>query len=179
MFELSGQRSDVSLRVAIDQLPAAELDFAHFNAQRTTTTADTAGIVRGATAQFAFLLDAGRPTSSYYNRAVARAADAISAAALDDLLAAIVAIETGPAALTPDAAKLLLAHGFAPQYQLCYLAAAPASAPSASTSSGRVRHRRSAERIQHNAAPCRRAQSHHPVEPSPPAIALIVSNSWA
>jgi hypothetical protein len=129
MPDLSHRRSGASPRAALERLPAAELDFAHFNAHRTASTPDTSGIVRGETPQFAFLLDAGRPTSSYYNRAVARTADAISAPALAELPAGIIAIETAPAALTPDSARLLLARGFAPRQQICYLGRAPAAGP--------------------------------------------------
>jgi GNAT superfamily N-acetyltransferase len=129
MLDLNHQRSGVSLRAAIERLPAAELDFAHFNAYRTAIAPDTSGIVRGETPQFAFLLDAGRPTSSYYNRAVARTADPITASALTALPAGIIAIETGPVALTPDSAKLLLAHRFVPQQQLCYLGCGPTASP--------------------------------------------------
>jgi GNAT superfamily N-acetyltransferase len=122
-------RSEAHFQTALERLSAAEMDFAHFNAQRTSTTLDGAGIVRGSTPQFAFVLDAGRPTSSYYNRAVGRAGEVITTQALAELPAGIVAIETVPSALTPESTKLLLAHGFVPHCQLCYLACAPAGGP--------------------------------------------------
>jgi GNAT superfamily N-acetyltransferase len=115
----------MNLRAALERLVEAELTLAHFNALRTTTAPDGAPISGGETPQFHFLLDATRPTSSYYNRAVARGADAIAEPALAELPAGIVAIETQPAALTPESARLLLSRGFAPEYQLCYLACAP------------------------------------------------------
>lgn len=128
----------LDLRAALDRLVGAELALAHFNALRTTAAPDGAAIARGQTSGFAFLLDGARPTSSYYNRAVARSADALSAAALAGLPAGVVAIETRPAALTPESAALLLGQGFAPREQLCYLACVPPAGLAAPDTVGRL-----------------------------------------
>lgn len=114
----------LDLRAALGRLVEAELALAHFNARRTAAAPDGGPISRGQTASFAFLLDPARPTSSYYNRAVARG-EPLDGAGLAELPAGVVAIETQPAALTPEASALLLRSGFAPQYQLCYLACVP------------------------------------------------------
>ena len=106
-------------------LVAAELDVAHFNALRTSAGESPAGIARGSTEFFETLVDPARPASPYYNRAVARSAGPLPAAALLGLPSVIAGIELTPAQLTPDSADQLLALGFRPDHQLCYLGQIP------------------------------------------------------
>lgn len=115
----------MNLRTALEQLPEAELTLAHFNAMRTTPALGAADIFRGRTQAFAYLVDVSRPGNSYYNRAVTRTSDALSAPALAELPRAIAAIETKPGDLNPGSCALLLESGFVPSHQICYLGSLP------------------------------------------------------
>jgi GNAT superfamily N-acetyltransferase len=115
----------MNLRTALEQLPEAELEFAYFNALRTTPASTTAGISRGNTTAFTYLIDTGRPESTYYNRAATLSTTSLSDSTLAELPQHVGAIETKPADLTPESAFLLHKLGFIPQYQLCYLACKP------------------------------------------------------
>jgi GNAT superfamily N-acetyltransferase len=108
------------------RLVPAEMAVAHFNAQRTSAIEPQPAIQRGSTADFEMLLDPSRPSSSYYNRAVALTSRAVTEASLQSLPAGIVGLELGPALLTPEVGVLLQALDFAPAYQLCYLGLVPA-----------------------------------------------------
>lgn len=118
-------------KALLDQLPAAEMALAHFNALRTAAAGTEAGIRCESTGHFHLLLDAARPDSSYYSRAVARSAAALEAEALDALPPAVAAVETQPAQLSPEAADRVLARRFVPSYQLCYLGRATDADPPA------------------------------------------------
>jgi len=112
-------------------LAHAEMNVALFNAHRTSgATGESAigegKIERAATRSFEFLLDSTRPTSPYYNRAVARTQGAFAREALLELPGAIVGVELTPAQLSPASAAHLIERGLRPTYQLCYLGAVPA-----------------------------------------------------
>lgn len=107
------------------RLLAAEMRYAHFNAQRTSVGSDDGRIERGTDGTFEYLLDPGRPANAYYNRAVGRAPDAISRATLAALPRGIVGLETTPAQVDTQTAALLAGFGFEPASQLCYLGLAP------------------------------------------------------
>ncbi len=108
-----------------EQLLSSELDFAHFNALRTTVQEDHLTVKRGATKTFDYLLDSSRPTSSYYNRAIARCFTSFSEASLQELPVEIVSLELTPQQLSPELSLQLIMLGFSPTYQLCYLGAQP------------------------------------------------------
>jgi Acetyltransferase (GNAT) family len=110
-----------------DRLLPAEIAYAHFNALRTTEHGHLPDIRRDTTEAFEYLLDPGRPTSLYYNRAIGRAAASLSGAALRSLPSGIVGLELTPTQLTAEVAAQLLELGFTPAYQLCYLGASPKS----------------------------------------------------
>ena len=118
------------------RLPAAELEFAAFNAARTTPVARDDAIRRGATATFDFLLDGTRPQSTYYNRAIARSVAPFGADALDELPREVAAVELRPAQLDPALSGRLLELGFKPAYQLCYLGGIPSELARASSDAG-------------------------------------------
>jgi len=109
------------------RLLPAEIAYAHFNALRTTEHGHCPGIRRDTTEAFEYLLDPSRPTSLYYNRAIGRAAESLSDAALRSLPPGIVGLELTPTQLTSAVAAQLLELGFMPAYQLCYLGASPKS----------------------------------------------------
>jgi len=113
------------LKNLFDRLPSTELDFAQFNALRTSDSDDPATVQRGRTDAFDFLLDLSRPTSPYYNRALSRQPGSCSAADLSQLPARVVSVELVPSQMTAASAEGLLAGGFRPAYQLCYLVAQP------------------------------------------------------
>jgi hypothetical protein len=104
----------------------AEMALAHFNAVRTTPAETGASIERITTPEFECLLEPARPTSTYYNRAVAKSADSLTADSLRNLRNEVVGLEVFPDQVSAESAGLLLEHGFMPSYQLCYLAAVPA-----------------------------------------------------
>jgi hypothetical protein len=109
-----------------ERLPLAEMAYAHFNALRTAAHESEPGIRRNTADAFEILVDPGRPTSTYYNRAVSRSAAAsLSDASVRKLPAGIAGLELTPAQLNPEIATLLLELGFAPAYQLCYLGVIP------------------------------------------------------
>ncbi len=118
----------MSFQSLLNQLSLAELEFAHFNAHRTCTSAD-AVIRRASTTHFHYLTDSSRPDSLYYNRAVGRTAGAFDVEAIAELPAAVVAVELRPTEVQPEAVEGLLARGFSPNSSLCYLAALPAPQP--------------------------------------------------
>jgi N-acetylglutamate synthase-like GNAT family acetyltransferase len=101
------------------------MGFAHFNARRTSAAPDDTLIQRGTTDAFEYVLDPGRPASTYYNRAVGRSPDAVSRDALRALPNGIVGLETTPGQLTPETSALLSELGFQPVYPLCYLGLVP------------------------------------------------------
>ena len=105
----------------------AEIAYAHFNALRTTEHGRHPGIRRDTTEAFEYLVDPSRPASLYYNRAIGRATESLSDAALRSLPLGIVGLEVTPAQLTSEVAAQLLEQGFTPAYQLCYLGANPDS----------------------------------------------------
>lgn len=114
----------------LDRLADAELAFADFNARRTSAS-PSACICRGATRSLLYLTDSSRPSSAYYNRAVAKAAGGLSPEALDELPAGVVALEVRPSEFRADTAQRLLALGFRPDSALCYLHKRPSRMPPA------------------------------------------------
>lgn len=115
----------MDLAEARGRLVTAELAVAHFNAIRTCASGAEGAIRRDGLAGFEVLLDPSRPSNPYYNRAVPTGAAALSDDGLATLPAGVAAIETAPDQLDPGAADRLLARGFRPSWQLCYLAAEP------------------------------------------------------
>jgi len=110
-----------------DGLMRAELTLAHFNALRTSAAEGSNGIQRITTEAFEYLLEPARPTSPYYNRAVARSAESFTPDALLTLRDDIASIEVLPNQLDSESAERLLARGFLPSYQLCYLGVVPSA----------------------------------------------------
>jgi hypothetical protein len=115
----------MDLKEMYRRLPLAELAFAHFNARRTAAHEHESGIRRSSAEAFEYLVDPGRPTSPYYNRAISQSAGSLSVPALRKLPPGIAALELTPEQLTSEIAALLLELGFAPAYQLCYLGIIP------------------------------------------------------
>lgn len=115
----------MNLKQMCERLPLAEMAYAHFNALRTAAPERQPDIRRNTAEAFEYLVDPGRPTSAYYNRAISRSAGSLSDASLRGLPAEIAGLELTPAQLTPEIAALLLELRFAPAYQLCYLGVIP------------------------------------------------------
>ena len=116
----------MSFLLLLNRLASAELDCAEFNARRTSPSEGEL-IRRELTAHLDCLLDGSRPGNGYYNRAVARRAGRLPPEALDELPAAVKAVELRPNELQPDTVGRLLALGFRPGGTLCYLAALPSA----------------------------------------------------
>ncbi|HYS12683.1 MAG TPA: hypothetical protein VEN28_05190 [Burkholderiaceae bacterium] len=116
----------MNLKEMDERLIRAEMALAHFNARRTSAVSGDAGIQRGLTDTFEYLLDPARPGSTYYNRAIASSGEAFAPQALRELPAGVVGIELNPAQLNPEISAALLELGFQPAYQLCYLGVVPA-----------------------------------------------------
>ncbi len=112
----------------LNRLAAAELAFAQFNAHRTSTSID-ADIRSLQTQGLQGLIDGSRPGVAYYNRAMATEVGHLTADALDELPAAVLALELRPSEVQPDTVKQMLALGFRPSGSLCYLAAVPSTTP--------------------------------------------------
>jgi len=108
----------------LNALAAAEMEFAHFNAQRTSA-APEAVIAAGADPHFQWLTDASRPGSAYYCRAIAKRVADFPPSALDRLPDSIAAVELRPAEIQPDLTDALLGAGFRPAGALCYLTMRP------------------------------------------------------
>ncbi|MBK7976688.1 MAG: hypothetical protein IPK07_26620 [Deltaproteobacteria bacterium] len=115
----------MNLSAARARLVEAELAVAHFNALRTCAAGAEGAIRRDAVAGFEVLLDPSRPSNPYYNRSVPAHPAALAEEGLAALPAGVVAVETAPGELDPGCADRLLARGFGPAWQLCYLAADP------------------------------------------------------
>ena len=113
----------MNARELFEGLMQAELTLAHFNAMRTTPAESDVAIQRITTESFEYLLEPARPTSTYYNRAVARSSESFAAEALSTLRDDVAGIEVLPNQLDAGAAERLVARGFVPAYQLCYLGA--------------------------------------------------------
>lgn len=112
------QHSDI-----VDRLAEAELDYAHFNARRTTTGEDEDVIQRVTDDDFRRIVDPTHPGSPYYNRAVCRRREALAEARLAALPDAVTAVEVPPELLDPTTAAALLKLGFQPSESRCYLTA--------------------------------------------------------
>lgn len=107
----------------VDRLAAAELEYAHFNARRTTTGDDETVIRLVIDDHFRCILDPTHPGSAYYNRAVCRRREALTEAQLERLPDTVTAVEVSPSLLDPDTAAALLTLGFQPSQSRCYLTA--------------------------------------------------------
>lgn len=105
----------------LQDLAAAELSFAAFNARRTGRD-NEAVVEQGSAGPFDYLLDRSRPGHPYYNRAIARTPGPLPPEAIEALPGALAALELRPAQLDAVAAAALLAAGFHPAASLCYLA---------------------------------------------------------
>lgn len=118
----------MSHHALLDRLAVAELEFAQFNAFRTSS-APTASICMGSTKALLHLTDSSRPQSAYYNRAIAKEVGALSMEALQELTAGVIALEVRPNEVRLETANRLHALGFRPSDALCYLHAAPSRVP--------------------------------------------------
>lgn len=103
------------------RLLLAELAYAHFNAHRTSAGSCDV-IVRSRSGSFEVLLDASRPTSPYYNRAVPSSTDDLRDQSLRELPPAVMGVEVERAhGACAETRATLARFGFAPAYSLCYL----------------------------------------------------------
>jgi GNAT superfamily N-acetyltransferase len=105
----------------LDTLADAELQFAHFNAHRTSASAQ-ADIRLDSNGHFRWITDASRPGHPYYNRAVSARAGDLPPQAVGQLPPAVAAVELRPSEIHAQTADALLAAGFRPGGALCYLA---------------------------------------------------------
>ena len=112
----------------LDTLAACELTYAHFNARRTSATADIP-IGLHEDARFRWLADASRLESAYYSRAIGKQVAAFSAEALLSLPRTVAAVELRPAEIQPDIVDALTSARFRPAGALCYLVRCPPAAP--------------------------------------------------
>lgn len=134
-------------QIDLNRLVHAELEYAKFNAVRTTNDCD-AIIELESNDAFASICDSSRPASGYYNRAVCKHASSLSLSKLDLLPCNTNGIEVPPSSLTEHGSKHLLGLGFRPAYALCYLAIDPNLAPAIAESfTGKGR---SVSRLGHN-----------------------------
>ena len=107
----------------VDRLVAAELDYAHFNARRTTTGDDEDVIQLVTDEDFRHIVDPTHPDSPYYNRVVCRRREALTDDVLGLLAHTVMAVEVPPGFLDDAAATALAAIGFQPSESRCYLTA--------------------------------------------------------
>ena len=115
-------------QTTLNRLVHAELQYAKFNAVRTTKDCD-AIIEIESNDVFASIRDSSRPASSYNNRAVCKQASSLELPSLDLLPLSANGIEVPPSSLTDLGGKHLLGRGFRPAYALCYLSIDPHLAP--------------------------------------------------
>jgi len=107
-------------------LACAELEYAHFNALRTSVTPDGSGIVISTNDGVSVLSEPAKLFNPYYNRAVLAADFDGDVAALIDLLPpGVQAVEVLLPQQTDAVATALLEAGFVPGSSLCYLTAKP------------------------------------------------------
>ena len=108
----------------LDVLASAEMEFARFNARRTSSSPD-AEISLGAGKHLRWLTDSSRPQSTYYNRALTKRVGELPPDALDDLPISVAAVELRPSETNSNGTDAMLAAGFRPVGTLCYLAMRP------------------------------------------------------
>jgi GNAT superfamily N-acetyltransferase len=110
----------MGMRALRSRLPAAELAYAKFNADRTATEQDSPATL-GTTDSFVFIRDPNRPTNAYYNRAWCSTERACTKLELSMLPSSTIAVELVPDALSDSSSFVLTQLGFHPSYSLCYL----------------------------------------------------------
>lgn len=103
----------------------AELQYAAFNARRTTP-GEAGAVVLGGNESFAWVFDPARPAHGYFSRAVCGAAVVEAPDPAQLLPPDIRAVELWPQAACERMQQALSARGFRPAHTLCYLARAPA-----------------------------------------------------
>ena len=104
-------------------LVSAELNYAYFNALRTTPDLSGEGIKLVNSGKISFLVDSSKPGSPYFNRAVLPPDLESLESEIKKLPTEISGIEVMMPQQTEVISKLLMAAGFVPGYSLCYLVA--------------------------------------------------------
>ena len=118
----------MNLRNDYTALMASEMEYALFNAMRTSTTSDVSGIELSTRGGVPVLCEPGKAASPYYNRAVLPvefAEDGEIEVAVNRLPRACQAVELLITQQKESVSSALLAAGFVPGPSLCYLVARP------------------------------------------------------
>lgn len=111
----------------LNQLMTTELTYASFNAQRTASSLTIGPVLHTSPAGIPYLVDASRPDSEYYNRAVIPA----NFESLDEELATLPITVQAVELLIPQQTEAVFSalrrFKFIPLASLCYLTTAPTS----------------------------------------------------